>query len=86
MLTTELGLAEWTAATAVIAGGMALLAVLLRTLVARAALNEMRPVDVRGERIHRPQVFWQTWIVLCDTFACFRRRLQQLPPPSISRR
>ena len=36
MLTTELGLAEWTAATAVIAGGMALLAVLLRTLVTRA--------------------------------------------------
>ena len=36
MLTTELGLAEWTAATAVIAGGMALLAVLLRTLIARA--------------------------------------------------
>jgi hypothetical protein len=35
MLTTELGLAEWTAATAVIAGGMALLAVLLRTLVTR---------------------------------------------------
>ena len=31
MLTTELGLAEWTAATAVIAGGMALLAVLLRS-------------------------------------------------------
>ncbi len=36
MLTTELGLAEWTVATAVIAGGMALLAVLLRTLIARA--------------------------------------------------
>ena len=35
MLTTELGLAEWTAATAVIAGGMAMLAVLLRTLVSR---------------------------------------------------
>jgi hypothetical protein len=35
MLTTELGLAEWTAATAAIAGGMALLAVLLRTFVAR---------------------------------------------------
>ncbi|MDX6378478.1 MAG: hypothetical protein QOE98_2781 [Gaiellaceae bacterium] len=35
MLTTELGLAEWTAATIVIAGGMALLAVLLRTLVTR---------------------------------------------------
>ena len=86
MLTTELGLAEWTAATAVIAGGMALLAVLLRTIVTRAALSETRPVDVRGERIHRPQVFWQTWIVLCDTFGCFRRRLQQLPPRSISPR
>ncbi len=36
MLTTELGLAEWTAATAVIAGGMALLAVLLRPLIAGA--------------------------------------------------
>ncbi len=35
MLTTELGLTEWTAATAIIAGGMALLAVLLRTLVTR---------------------------------------------------
>jgi hypothetical protein len=35
VLTTELGLAEWTAATAVIAGGMALLAVLLRTIVTR---------------------------------------------------
>lgn len=35
MLTTELGLVEWTAATAVIAGGMALLAVLLRTLATR---------------------------------------------------
>ena len=35
MLTTQLGLAEWTAATVVIAGGMALLAVLLRSIVAR---------------------------------------------------
>jgi hypothetical protein len=35
MLTTELGLAEWTVATTIIAGGMALLAVLLRTLVTR---------------------------------------------------
>ena len=73
MLEAELTWLDWIISTALIAGGLGMAYVLGRWMHG-------------GERIHRPGVLWQTWIVQCDTFGCCRRRLQPLPPPSISPR
>ena len=86
MLTEAIGLLEWTAIGASVAAAMAALAVTLHAVLVTRRLSVVRPVDARGERIHRPRVFWQTWIVLCDTFVSCRRRLPPSRPRSTSRR